>query len=130
MNFFRRKPKRAVIAVIPTTRMRLEQWRRNPSLVDAARKLFETREFQTIISVLRNESPASYGLSIGSSHDDHVAHAYKAEGYNLCLNTLEEFAVHQRQESPIEATFEAEPPHPISPTSTYSDLEEPPINRM
>lgn len=88
--------------------MRLEDWRGSVDLITYAKQLFATAEFQTLMSVLRNESPSSYGLGLGATHDDQIAHSYKATGYNLCLNNLESLAKLSEASEPIEATFEPE----------------------
>ncbi len=108
MAFFNR-PKPVRIKVIHSTSMRLEQWCSSKELVGYAQKLFATPQFQTLLGVLRNETPSNMGLS-GGTHDDHIAHAYRGEGYNLALNNLEALATMIEQPQHIEATFEPEPP--------------------
>lgn len=119
MNWFNRKKRqRITIVPVPSTAMRADQWTASPECVTTAQKLFATPEFRTILSILRNESPSCYGLPMGSSHDDQIAHSYKAAGYNLCLNNLESLAVKHTTHAPLEATFEPEPPRqdPLHPT--------------
>ena len=124
MNFFRRKPKERVqLRVLHSTSMRLEQWQNSPELVDYAKRLFQTPQFLTMMDILRNESPASFGLALGSSHDDHVAHAYKGEGYNLALNNLEALATQVQQYDMPEATFAPEPRQPLPPDAPSFSLE-------
>jgi len=113
MNWFKPKTtepqQRTVVRVIHSTSMRMDQWRTSPELVVYAQKLFESPQFQTLLDVLRNESPSSYGLPIGATHDDQIAHSYKATGYNLCLNNMETLSNLHKQQDILEATFEAEP---------------------
>lgn len=115
MNWPFRRRTRAAIQVIPSTSMRLSDWTASPDLVRAAQRLFASHEFQTILAILRNESPSNFGISLGSTHDDQIAHAYKATGYNLCVSTLESFATPRTERAPLEATFEPEPEHPLPP---------------
>lgn len=112
MPLFSKKPKVVPIQirVINSTALRMDQWRSSPELVTYAQRLFATPEFQTLVGVLRSESPSNYGLNIGATHDDQIAHSYKAAGYNLCLNNLDAFARIETHSEPIEATFEPEPP--------------------
>src|SRR5689334_8194299 len=128
LNIF--KPKRQQIVMVQSTQMRLETWCASPDLVKIARKLLELPELQTMISVLRNESPSSYGLSMGASHDDHLAHAYKNEGYFMAINTLERMGELVKVKGILEATFEAEPPrqNPLQPQ--YSQDDGPPVNQL
>ena len=111
MNWFNRKPpaSKTIIKVIHSTAMRMDQWRSSPELVEYAKRLFTTPEFQTLLDVLRNESPSSFGLPIGSSHDDQIAHSYKGTGYNLCLNNIEALSNMHEHPTYLEATFEPEP---------------------
>lgn len=97
------------IKVIHSTAIRLAQWRTSKEFTSYAAKLFHAPEFQTLLSVLRNECPSNFGLA-GGTHDDHIAHAYRGEGYNLALNNLESLAAFQETHEPLEATFEPEPP--------------------
>lgn len=110
MPLFAKKPKPVQVRVIHSTSMRLEEWRSSPELVTYAQRLFNTPEFQTLLGVLRNESPSNFGLGIGASHDDQIAHSYKAAGYNLCLNNMEAFTRIETQSEPLKATFEPEKP--------------------
>ena len=89
--------------------MRMEQWRSSKELVTYAAKLFATPEFQTLMGVLRTETPSNMGLS-GGTHDDHIAHAYRGEGYNLALNNLEALAQLHEHTEPLVAEFKPEPP--------------------
>jgi hypothetical protein len=115
MSLFRSKepPPRAPIQVVLSTSIRLEQWQNSPELVEFAKALFRDPRFQTMLSVLRTESPSNYGLATGSSHDDQIAHSYKGAGYNLCLNTLESLAEYVKHPEHLEATFEPEKPPPL-----------------
>jgi hypothetical protein len=111
MNLFPRpKARRATIAVIHSTALTLAQWRNSPELVAYAATLLADPRFQTLLDVLRSESPASYALALGATHDDQIAHSYKAAGYQLCLNNLEALAQRQHTPGTVEATFEAPAP--------------------
>lgn len=109
MSLFRRPAPRTQIKVIHSTSIRLAQWRSSLELTRYAAELFATPQFQTLLGVLRNECPANFGLS-GGTHDDHIAHAYRGEGYNLALNNLEAMASLEEKRTPLEATFVPEPP--------------------
>lgn len=98
------------VRVVASTQMRLDQWQASPELVKAARKLLDSREFQAMLAVLRNENPSNYGLRPPASDSDHVAHAYKSTGYALALNNLEALGVLERRRGALEATFEPEEP--------------------
>lgn len=102
------KPK-AQIQLIHSSTITMDQWRSSPELVTYARQLFATPQFQTLVSVLRNESPTSWGLHTGSTHDDQIAHSYRGAGYHLCLNNLEALAIYESKPELLEATFAPEP---------------------
>lgn len=111
MRFFRRnKPPRIEVKVMPSTAMKLTDWRMSPELVRYAKRLMDDPQFQILLSVLRNESPSNYGVPYGATHDDRIAHACKAEGYHLALNNLEALAEEEKKPIHIEATFAPEPP--------------------
>lgn len=108
MSFFKRNSQ-ARIKVIHSTSVRLKDWRASRELVTYAQRLFATPEFQTLLGALRNEAPSNFGLA-GGTHDDHIAHAYRGEGYNLALNNLESLATMEEGAVALEATFEPESP--------------------
>lgn len=109
-----RPRRRIVITPVLSTSMTLADWTASPECVATARRTFDTPQFQTMLSILRNESPASYGLATGSTHDDQIGHAYTIKGYNLALNNLEALARMAEKRTPLEATFAPEPPRPQS----------------
>lgn len=102
--------RRVVIRPLTSSQMRLRDWRASPELVASAQKLFALPEFRTMLSILHNESPSSYGLALGATHDDQIAHAYKSAGYALALNNLEALATIDKRLTPLESTFEPEQP--------------------
>lgn len=104
------KRERVQLRVMPSTQMRLAQWCASPELVKAARRLLESREFQAMVAVLRNENPSNYGIAPPASAEDHIAHAYKATGYALALNNLEALGTLAPRRGMLEATFEPEEP--------------------
>lgn len=105
------KKRPIAVRVVPHTQLKLEQWQQSPELVKSARKLLETNEFQIMLAVLRNENPSNYGIrGYGATHDDHVAHAFKAAGYSQCLANLESMAFDWKPPVELEATFGANPP--------------------
>lgn len=109
MGFFKRPAPKVQIKVIHSTSMRLSDWCSSKELVTYAQRLFNTPEFQTMLGVLRNETPSNMGLS-GGTHDDHIAHAYRGEGYNLAMNNLEALAQMTEHVEPLVAEFKPEPP--------------------
>lgn len=108
------KPEHVKIRVVPSTQMRLNEWCGSPEMVKAARKVLDSREFQAMLAVLRNENPSNYGLQPPASAEDHIAHAYKATGYALALNNLEALGALASKRAKIEATFEPEEPPDVN----------------
>lgn len=92
---------------IRTNTIRLAKWRQVSTLVAESARLAKDPHYMAQLDVLRTENPANLHLpALGTSPDDRAAHQAKIEGYNLCLNNLEAFAMlHKPKEALIE-TFE------------------------
>lgn len=109
--------KPVLIKIIYSTQMRSQDWRSSARLVAYAQGLLASQEFQALLGVLRNESPHAYG-AFGGTHDDHIAHAYRGEGYALCLNTLESLATLATARPSLQAMFT-----PEAPTNTMPETQ-------
>lgn len=110
-SWLKPKPQVAVtrqITVVRSSSLRLSDWTCDESLVKETNKLQQTPLFQAMLGVLRNESPGCYGVAMGATHDDRIAHACKAEGYQLALNNLEALGVLIKPQAFLESTFEPE----------------------
>lgn len=109
MKFRRQKPPvTRQIQVVRSTSLRLEDWRKDPTLVKAAYDLEEKNPWVTMLAVLRNESPLNYALPLGANHEDRIAHAARAEGYQMAINNLEAMAVLHEEPQRIESEFKPE----------------------
>lgn len=106
-------PAQRKIIVVRSTQMRIADWTSDPHLVRTAYDLLQRADVQTILAILRNESPTSYGLPLGASHDDRIAHACRAEGYAMALNNLEAMAQLAPKTKHLETTFASEEPQPV-----------------
>lgn len=106
--FTKAPPPKRQIVVVRSTQMRLADWTRDPQLARTAYDLLQRPEVQTMLAILRNESPSSYGLPLGASHDDRIAHACRAEGYAMALNNLEAMAQLAAKSDYVETTFAPE----------------------
>lgn len=109
MNWFKKSGvvQRNII-LVRSTSLRLDEWRRDPSLVKRMIKLQESQTFAAMVAVLRNESPMNYMPPTGANHDDRIAHACRAEGYQLALNNIEALAQFQKPAEVIESEFKPE----------------------
>jgi hypothetical protein len=116
MGDMKSKGKSKVILIHPRTRssIRLDEWRRSPTLITAAQSILALKEMRSMLDVLYGESPANYQLAIlGIRAEDRAALQAKTEGYHMCLDFLESLGMPiEDDKPPIEATFE--PPEPIS----------------
>ncbi len=94
---------------IPPARARLgvtlETWRKNETLVKDSEALLGGDLARAMLDVLALESPHNLHLS-GADIPARALHQARIEGYNLCLNNLESFAVpHPESAGALESTF-------------------------
>lgn len=111
-NFFKKlfgiKEKLVIRQINPST-MTLDDWRKTPSLVTEAHRIFSDPFFKAMIEVMKNESPVNYVTpKIGAQTSDHLLHLGHIEGYQTALNNFEAFKKPFENHEPIEATFEPE----------------------
>lgn len=111
-NLFQKKyTPRRVVGEISVFELNLEEWRKQPNLVDDARKLFETPTWKMIQQVLKNESPVNYQpINEGMNANKDLQTLGDIRGYHKALNNLEAFAKPSEESEPIEATFQPETP--------------------
>ena len=122
MNFFKRlfanKRAKSVHLIPPRPKRHylestigLEDWQKDESLVSMAASLLADPRTAQMLSVLRAESPANYGLStLGVTFEDRAAFQARTEGYHLCLNNFEALGKLIAVLPESEPTFE--PPEP------------------
>lgn len=81
------------------------QWRRNEKFVEQSMKLRLNRVYTAQLDVLRVMHPARTVQPLGLDADRLLG---RIEGFELCLNMLDSFAVPIEPKKPaVEATFEA-----------------------
>lgn len=113
LNMFRRKPAQPTFSMNPSAApsMRLEDWRRQPQLVEDARKLFASPTWKLLSEVLRNESPVNYQpVNEGVNANSDLQTLGSIRGYHKALNNLEAFAQSSDESQLPEPTFEVEKP--------------------
>jgi len=101
-------PKRRLLLIRRfSTRVRLEEFRAIPELVATAKKFLNDPEFQPLLEVLRNESPASY-VSIDPMLplDARAVLQARIEGYQLAINNLMAMGEHKKAAEELEAGYE------------------------
>lgn len=102
----KKKPVPIRVRTVPTTHLRLTDWQSDPNLTSLGLKLLSTPDFQLVLALLRNESPAHYTPpQLGTSSEDRAAHQARTEGYELCLSNLEAIAQPGYDTAPVESTF-------------------------
>ena len=94
------------VQVVHSTKLMLDQWRKDESLVTAMAQLEKNPTFTLAVQCLRNSHLCRISLPLGCSPDDRVAHQARTEGYEACLKSIESLAVPFKVQKPIEATFE------------------------
>ena len=89
-----------------TGAMTLSEWRKQEKLVEHAVNLRQNRVYRSQLEVLRVEHPGHrvYPDSIKSERT-----LGRIEGFQLCLDMLEAFALPIAKRETIESTFEPEP---------------------
>ena len=89
--------------------MNLNQWRLDPSLIEAAEKHLRTKTMKAMMDVLIEERPRNKPLpTMGASGHDH-AYANGIEvGFAACITTIKAMAVPLPNSDEIIATFENE----------------------
>lgn len=85
----------------------LEDWQKDESLVSLAADVLADPRTAQMLSVLRAESPANYGLApLGVSFEDRAAFQARTEGYHLALNNFEALGKLTVVSTESEPTFE------------------------
>mgnify|MGYP001257109836 CR=1 FL=1 len=88
--------------------MTLNQWRSDPSLIEAADKHLKTKTMKAMMDILSEERPCNKPLPPGATGHDH-AYANGIEvGYRICVASIRAMAVPSQAASDIVATFEEE----------------------
>ena len=104
MKLFGRTKKLRIIEV-PTTKLSLAQWRADPALVSSMSSLLNQQTMRWALAVLRNEHPSHWMLADGSAINERAIAQARAEGYELCLNTLESLGKLKESIKHIESVF-------------------------
>ena len=108
--FHKSKPVAVAVRIISrqATKLRLSEWRADPSLCNQASKFMADPSFQLAVSVLHNEHPAFVVIDLGTSLQDRAVYQARCEGYTLALANLEALSVHQKLHDAPEAEFAPE----------------------
>lgn len=87
--------------------LRLVDWRKNESLVSAAKTLAQQKTWKLQMDVLQTENPCHTVLALGMNPNDRVVQQARIEGYEMCLNNLAAFAKPLKLPERLMSTFEA-----------------------
>ena len=84
----------------------LEEYREDPALTSAARKVLDSKPMLPMLHVLENALPTNRALPpMGSDTNDFI-YAYGVEvGYRQCLATLKLMAMPKETPGEVESTF-------------------------
>lgn len=88
------------------TGYRLNEWRRNESMVLASKALAKNPTWRLQMECLREEHPCHIVLALGVSPNDRIAMQARSEGYTMALANLEAFATPLKLTERLQATFE------------------------
>jgi len=105
---FKRQPARLNVIRRSETRLRLHEFRSEPSLVATARRVCADPDFQMILQVLKNEHPGNLVIADDAHPNISVAIQRRAEGYTMCLANLEAMTKAETVQVDLEATWEDE----------------------
>lgn len=94
--------------------MRLQEWCKTESLVEASRVLANNQTYKLQLDVLRSEHPCHSVMQFGVSPNDRLVMQARIEGYEMCLNNLDAFKTSLKLPERLEASFE--PPQQEKPT--------------
>lgn len=104
-GFFKRKT-RVNIIQRESSKIRLHEFRSDKGLVGVAQKVHADPNFRLMLDVLKNESPAHWGLPRLSGTEQRAGVQALVEGYQLALANLEAMAVFRKTVELDEPTFE------------------------
>jgi hypothetical protein len=94
------------VQLVQSHKLRLDQWRKDESLVTQMKSLEHNQTFIMAIQCLQNEHPRHIVMSpMGVNPNDRIVHQAKIEGYEICLNALSSLSTPYKTVSPVESTF-------------------------
>lgn len=88
---------KVVIVKRDASRLSLAEWRADPNLVRAAKKILDSSDFRIMLDIVRNENPINQVFVGKVSMEDRGIHQAYCEGYSVALNTLERLAQATRE---------------------------------
>jgi len=106
-KLFPNKPSDAIrVQTVQSTKLTLEQWRKDESLLTAMATLERQPTFILAIQCLRNSHPChSVFTPMGVNPTDRIVHQAKIEGFELALNGLSSLSVPFKTPVKVESTF-------------------------
>ena len=93
----------------PVTHLRADEFRADKELVHLAAGVLANPNMQIMLQVLKNEHPGHEVLISAASLNDRIVRQAMAEGYEICLSTLESLGKEQSLPARLQSTFGAEP---------------------
>jgi hypothetical protein len=105
-RLFRRTAVRVVVVQRDPMKLRLHEYRSNPSLVNAAAAVMGKPDFRLMLDVLSNEHPGFSVYPGDVPMEMRAIYQARGEGYTLALANLESMAKFDTLKEPLEATFE------------------------
>ena len=104
---FGKKPQRIEVVRKDSTQLRLNEWRAHGEMLKIADTLWKDADFQLVMQVIANESPANFAL-LTAGIEDRALHQARTEGYNLALANLRAMRVPSEKTEVLESTYEPE----------------------
>jgi len=88
---------KVVIVKRDASRLTLQEWRSDPNLVRAAKKILDSSDFRIMLDIVRNENPVNQVFVGKVTMEERGIHQAYCEGYSVALNTLERLAQSSRE---------------------------------
>jgi hypothetical protein len=108
-NLFKRERKLEIIRV-ESSRVRLHEFRSDKGLVGVAQKVLADSNVRLMLDVLRNESPANWGLPQTFTSEQRAAVQAMIQGYQMAINNLEAMAAFKKPVELEQPDFAPEEP--------------------
>ena len=98
-------PKRIEIVHRETWDLTPDEWRKDPGLVSSARKALNDPVIRNMIATLRNDHYGRFLTDARLPVEVRVAHADRAAGFGIALETLECLGKPLKSQEPVPSTF-------------------------
>lgn len=107
VSLFGKREVRVAVVRRDQCRLRLSEFRADPSMTKMAGGILNHPDFLMMVDVLRTESPINLELFPGTDMTTRALYQARCEGYILALNNLESLSRFEKPTEELTATFES-----------------------